>query len=63
MEIIIPPFNFRKKNNISRIITFGLDQEKNIRLDLIYFGQNTKYLRNIYKVGNKIVVSGKFEKF
>ena len=52
-----------KKNNISRIITFGLDQEKNIRLDLIYFGQNTKYLRNIYKVGNKIVVSGKFENF
>jgi len=63
VEIIIPPFNFRKKNNISRIITFGLDQEKNIRLDLIYFGQNTKYLRNIYKVGNKIVVSGKFENF
>ena len=63
VEIIIPPFNFRKKNNISRIITFGLEQEKNIRLDLIYFGQNTKYLRNIYKVGNKIVVSGKFENF
>ena len=63
VEIIIPPFNFRKKNNISRIITFGLDQEKNIRLDLIYFGQNTKYLRNIYKIGNKIVVSGKFENF
>ena len=63
VEINIPPFNFRKKNNISRIITFGLDKEKHIRLDLIYFGQNTQYLKNIFKVGNKIVVSGKFESF
>ena len=63
IEINIPPFNFRKKNNISKIITFGLDQEKHIRLDLVYFGQNTKYLKNIFKVGNKILVSGKFENF
>ncbi len=62
-EINIPPYNFRKKNNISRIITFGLDQEKKIRLDLIYFGQNTQYLKNIFKVGNKVCVSGKFESF
>ena len=63
IEINIPPFNFSKKNNISRIITFGLNQEKHIRLDLVYFGQNTKYLKNIFKVGNKIFVSGKFENF
>ena len=63
VEINIPPFNFRKKNNISRIITFGLDQEKHIRLDLIYFGQNTQYLKNIFNVGKKILVSGKFESF
>ena len=63
IEINIPPFNFRKKQNISRIITFGLDKEKHIRLDLIYFGQNTQYLKNIFKVGNEILVSGKFENF
>ena len=63
MEINIPPFNFRKKNNMSRIITFGLNNEKNVRLDIVYFGQNTQYLKNIYKVGNRVFVSGKFENF
>ena len=48
VEISIPPFNFRKKNNMSRIITFGLNNEKNVRLDIVYFGQNTQYLKNIY---------------
>ena len=42
-----------KKNNISRIITFGLNNEKTVRLDIIYFGQNTKYLKNIYKGGTE----------
>ena len=63
VEISISPFNFRKKNNMSRIITFGLNNEKNVRLDIVYFGQNTQYLKNIYKVGNRIFVSGKFENF
>ena len=63
VEINIPPFNFRKKNNMSRIITFGLNNEKNVRLDIVYFGQNTQYLKNIYKVGNRVFVSGKFENF
>ena len=63
VEINIPPYNFRKKNNISRIITFGSNEEKNVRLDIVYFGQNTQYLKNIYKVGSKIFVSGKFENF
>ena len=63
IEVNIPPFNYRKKNSLSRIITFGVNQEKNVRLDLIYFGQNTQYLKNIYKVGKKVFVSGKFENF
>ena len=63
IEINIQPYKFRNKNNISRIITFGLDEEKSIRLDIIYFGKNTQYLKNIYKVGNKIIISGKFESF
>ena len=63
VEINIPPFNFRKKNNMSRIITFGINDEKNVRLDIVYFGQNTQYLKNIYKVGNRMFVSGKFENF
>ena len=63
IEIDIPPFNFRKKNNLSRIITFGLNDEKNVRLDIVYFGPNTQYLKNIYKVGSKVFVSGKFENF
>ena len=63
IEINIQPYNFRKKNNISKIITFGINEEKNIRLDIIYFGQNTQYLKNIYKLGNRILISGKFESF
>ncbi len=63
VEINIPPYNFRKKNNMSRIITFGLNNEKNVRLDIVYFGQNTQYLKNIYKVGTRVFVSGKFENF
>ena len=34
-----------------------------MRCDVKYVGQNTKYLINIYKVWNKIVVNGKFENF
>ena len=63
IEINIPPFNYRKKNSLSRIITFGVNQEKNVRLDIVYFGQNTQYLKNIYKIGKKVFVSGKFENF
>ena len=63
IEINIQPYNFRKKNNVSKIITFGINEEKNIRLDIIYFGQNTQYLKNIYKLGNRILISGKFESF
>ena len=63
VEINIPPFNFRKKNHMSRIITFGLNNEKNVRLEIVYFGQNTQYLKNIYKVGTRVFVSGKFENF
>ena len=63
LEVNIPPYNYRKKVNVSKIITFGLNNESNVRLDIIYFGQNTQYLKNIYQVGKKIIVSGKFESF
>ena len=63
IEINIPPFNYRKKVNVSKIITFGLNNEKNIRLDIIYFGRNTQYLKNIYQLGKKLIISGKFESF
>ena len=63
VEINIPPFNYRKKVNVSKIITFGLNNEKNVRLDIIYFGRNTQYLKNIYQLGKKLIVSGKFESF
>ena len=63
IEVNIPNYNFRKRNNISKIVTFGINEEKKIRLDIIYFGQNTQYLKNIYKVGNRILISGKFESY
>ena len=63
IEVNIPNYNFRKRNNISKIVTFGINEEKSIRLDIIYFGQNTQYLKNIYKVGNRILISGKFESY
>ena len=63
LEVNIPPYNYRKKVKVSKIITFGLNNESNVRLDIIYFGQNTQYLKNIYQVGKKIIVSGKFESF
>ena len=63
IEVNIPNYNFRKRNNISKIVTFGINKEKSIRLDIIYFGQNTQYLKNIYKVGNRILISGKFESY
>ena len=55
LEVNIPPYNYRKKVNVSKIITFGLNNESNVRLDIIYFGQNTQYLKNIYQVGKKII--------
>ena len=63
IEVNIPNYNFKKRNNISKIVTFGINEEKSIRLDIIYFGQNTQYLKNIYKVGNRILISGKFESY
>ena len=63
VEINIPPYNYRKKVNVSKVITFGLNNEKNVRLDIIYFGRNTQYLKNIYQLGKKLIVSGKFESF
>ncbi len=63
IEVNIPNYNFKKKNNISKIVTFGINEEKSIRLDIVYFGQNTQYLKNIYKVGNRILISGKFESY
>ena len=62
-EVNIPSYSSKKSNNISRIITFGINEEDNIRLDIIYFVKKTQYLKNLFKVGKKIIVSGKFESF
>ena len=63
IEVNIPSYSYKKNNNISRIITFGVKDEENIRLDLIYFVKNTQYLKNQFKVGKNIIVSGKYEEF
>ena len=63
IEVNIPSYSYQKNNNISRIITFGVKDEENIRLDLIYFVKNTQYLKNQFKVGKNIIVSGKYEEF
>ena len=63
IEVNMPSYSYQKNNNISRIITFGVKDEENIRLDLIYFVKNTQYLKNQFKVGKNIIVSGKYEEF
>ena len=62
-EVNIPSYSNKTSNNISRIITFGINEEDNIRLDIIYFVKKTQFLKNLFKVGEKIIVSGKFESF
>ena len=53
--------SFYKRKIPSKIITFGTKEEKNIRLDIVYYNMKRNYLRDLYKINEKYIVSGKFE--
>ena len=53
--------SFYKRKIPSKIITFGTKEEKNIRLDIVYYNMKSNYLRDLYKINEKYIVSGKFE--
>ena len=53
--------SFYKRKIPSKIITIGTKEEKNIRLDIVYYNMKSNYLRDLYKINEKYIVSGKFE--
>ena len=67
VDVIIVEMNIKKgffKRKIpSRIITFGLNDEKNQRLDIVYFNLYSNSFSKLYKINNEYTVSGKIEIF
>ncbi len=67
VDVIIIELNikkgFFKKRGPSRIITFGLNDEANQRLDVVYFNLYSKSLSKTFKINNIYTVSGKIEIF
>ena len=53
--------NYFKKKIPSKIITFGTEEDKTQRLDIVYFNLFTNQLNQIFKIGKKYIVSGKLE--
>ena len=53
--------NFYKKNVPTKIITLGINKNLNHRLDIVYFNLYTNSIQNIFKVGSKLLISGKLE--
>ena len=53
--------SYYKKRIPSKIITFGTNEDKNKRLDIVYFNLFSNNLNNTFKIGNKFLVSGKLE--
>ena len=60
IEIDIRP-SFYKRKIPSRIISFGTNSEKNIRLDIVYYNMKSQYLNDLYKIKQRYIISGKFE--
>ncbi len=53
--------SYYKKRIPSKIITFGTNEDKNKRLDIVYFNLFSNNLNKTFKIGNKFLVSGKLE--
>ena len=66
-DVAIVKFNikasFYKKKLPSKIITFGLNDEKDQRLDVIYFNLYSSNISKNYKLNELYTISGKFEVF
>ena len=64
-DIIIVELNikkpFYKKKFPSKIVTFGIDDEKDQRLDVIYFNLYSPSISKSYVLNKKYTISGKFE--
>ncbi len=67
VDVVIVEMNIKKsffKRRIpSRIITFGLNEESNQRLDIVYFNLYSNNFSKLYKINNEYTVSGKIEIF
>ena len=67
VDVVIVEMNIKKgffKRRIpSRIITFGLNDESNQRLDIVYFNLYSNSFSKLYKINNEYTVSGKVEIF
>ena len=67
VDVVIIELNikkgFFKKRGPSRIITFGLNDEANQRLDIVYFNLYSNSLSKTYKINNIYTVSGRIEIF
>ena len=67
VDVVIVEMNIKKgffKRRIpSRIITFGLNDETNQRLDIVYFNLYSNSFSKLYKINNEYTVSGKVEIF
>ena len=67
VDVVIVEMNIKKgffKRRIpSRIITFGLKDEANQRLDIVYFNLYSNSFSKLYKINNEYTVSGKIEIF
>ncbi len=67
VDVVIVEMNIKKgyfKRKIpSRIITFGLNEESNQRLDIVYFNLYSNSFSKLYKINNEYTVSGKVEIF
>ncbi|GIR62603.1 MAG: ATP-dependent DNA helicase RecG [Alphaproteobacteria bacterium] len=67
VDVVIVEMNIKKgffKRRIpSRIITFGLNEESNQRLDIVYFNLYSNSFSKLYKINNEYTVSGKVEIF
>ena len=67
VNVVIVEMNIKKgffKRKIpSRIITFGLNEESNQRLDIVYFNLYSNSFSKLYKINNEYTVSGKVELF
>ena len=67
VDVVIVEMNIKKgffKRRIpSRIITFGLNNESNQRLDIVYFNLYSNSFSKLYKINNEYTVSGKVEIF
>ena len=67
VDVVIVEMNIKKgffKRRIpSRIITFGLNNESNQRLDIVYFNLYSNSFSKLYKINNEYTVSGKIEIF